>query len=821
MASDFVASTGNEVGFVKLIDPLGLPGEQGEVWSAEAPARGSPGRKVLFAVKISRTPILGGDDENYKRFANEFNILATLDHPNIVKAYTFGLHEKDGKKFPFYIMEFLGDDVDRLQDAISGPDKGHRTALLLRALLDTASALQHAHGKGLFHRDIKGSNILICKDRSENARVKLIDFGFGPLLGASEHPADPTKRDAGPVNVSSRRPPQPGKTPQHEDVWQLCYLFRDLLSSTNNLAPSDYPAASFPIDYEADAPRLHDLLKEWARDDNLAPFLMAENTDDFYHRLNEISRFFNPKTLPSSLKGAIRYFGIDELAIVGGVTPAFDAMRIPPRQLARYTDRIKKLITTEEFGALRYTRQLGFAHLVYPGAQGTRFEHAVGTYNLACHFILRLAGQAEFRRVCPDPQDLTVFLLAVLLHDVGHFPYAHQMEEFKETDLPPDSWNRLKPLAKGHVQHGRDLIERIMRRNSNEMSSLFRIDDAQLQNLVDLACPAPPANAQKLREPFQFLSQFLDGPIDLDKLDYVERDAHHCGVPYGNYLDIERIMDTLRVVSTPKVKCPKCGHERVMDALRVESTPSAAVPTIAFEKRGIGSLEQLAISRHQMYAHVYWHRAVRSAVVMFKHAVYEVQQLLDRGDDITNAFFSAGSDDRLLALLTEMTKKLADRHKGTEAENACKSVERLLYAVSGQRRELYRAVVDLIGDDNARGKYGYHYSTQRETAKRIFDKLRTDGFIVETEGLGSANVLIDCRVDNPARFEEIRIIDESGELTSLGAEVRSVRDLGEDFRLQACRVRVFVNLDALRPEYRSKDGRAKVGEAIRNTVERG
>src|ERR1019366_2762280 len=107
-----------------------------------------------------------------------------------------------------------------------------------------------------------------------------------------------------------------------------------------------------------------------------------------------------------------------------------------------------------------------------------------------------------------------------------------------------------------------------------------------------------------------FLRTLIDGPTDLDKIDYIERDAHHCGVPYGFFIDVARLNETMRILD---------------DKQKIGSM------VLVFDVRAVGSLEQFATARHQLYANVYWHRAVRSATVMFKHAFYLFQQLVGDG----------------------------------------------------------------------------------------------------------------------------------------------------------------------------------------------
>src|SRR5690606_30953703 len=106
--------------------------------------------------------------------------------------------------------------------------------------------------------------------------------------------------------------------------------------------------------------------------------------------------------------------------------PLWDTIRIDP--IAR------RIIDSPAFQRLRYIRQLGHAHLVYPGANHTRFDHAVGVYHLAQRALQALADRDGLDRL--DPVDRTLIPLAALLHDIGHYPFSHALEELEQGSIP-------------------------------------------------------------------------------------------------------------------------------------------------------------------------------------------------------------------------------------------------------------------------------------------------------------------------------------------------------------------------------------------------
>lgn len=245
------------------------------------------------------------------------------------------------------------------------------------------------------------------------------------------------------------------------------------------------------------------------------------------------------------------------------MTP-FEVVRDPLWNNIRIEADTLAVVDTPAVQRLRYVRQLGHAFLVYPGATHTRFEHALGAYHLARRALAHL--EETHGRPALDPAGLQRIKLAALLHDIGHYPFSHALEE---AGLP-----RHEGLAERHLGSG-ELALRLERLGTPVETLL---------PLIQGTSDGP-------------LAGLVSGSLDVDKLDYLSRDAWMCGVPYG-VIDVERLLTSLTYVTGP-----------------------GGGPVLALHDKGLSALESLLFAKYQMYRNVYWHHAVRSATAMFKRLV--------------------------------------------------------------------------------------------------------------------------------------------------------------------------------------------------------
>lgn len=395
--------------------------------------------------------------------------------------------------------------------------------------------------------------------------------------------------------------------------------------------------------------------------------------------------------------------------------PLWNNIRLDPLALA--------LLDTPVVQRLRYVRQLGLAFLVYPGATHSRFEHALGAYHLA-GVALRLLDERGVLAAVPA-DDPAVVRAAALLHDVGHYPFSHAVEELGVAH---------------HEQLAHDLL---------------RQGDLAAICTAALGADAPARIIALIRgrsdSPLQGL---ISGSLDLDKIEYLKRDAAMCGVPYGE-IDVDRLLNSLVLVPHP----------------------DTGALTVGVHEKGLSALESLLFAKYQMYRNVYWHHAVRSATAMYKRLVTEA---LAHGA-VDGARLARATDEGLLALLD--TPELAP------------SARRQLDGL--RQRRLHKRVMEhpaaTLGDD-----VGEWIATDYPLTRRVEDALARE------LGLRPGDLLLDYPAKTQMLGLELPMERRDGRielLTAAGWEGGiNLPRLSDELYRSARRLRVFTADRAPVPE---------------------
>ena len=218
------------------------------------------------------------------------------------------------------------------------------------------------------------------------------------------------------------------------------------------------------------------------------------------------------------------------------------------------------LVASRPLQRLRFIHQLGLTFLVFPGAEHSRFSHALGAMHLAGRLYEALCGKSDgLLPAGPRAAERRLVRAAALLHDLGHAPFSHSAEELFEGGID-------------HEQMTRRLIA------TPEIEAVFERhgDGLQTTDVIRLL-DGGGSRAERL------LAQIVSGELDVDKMDYLLRDGLYCGVRYGSY-DLERLLDTVVPLADPQ----------------------SGEWGIGVEEGGVHALEALVMARYYMFTQVYF-----------------------------------------------------------------------------------------------------------------------------------------------------------------------------------------------------------------------
>jgi HD superfamily phosphohydrolase len=257
-------------------------------------------------------------------------------------------------------------------------------------------------------------------------------------------------------------------------------------------------------------------------------------------------------------------------------------VRIPPGVDVPLTPRVRRLIDTAAFRRLAQISQLGLVSLVYPAANHTRQEHSLGVFLAAIEYLDRLGADERFVAAV-SAGDAELLLAAALLHDVGHWPFGHPIEDLHLPQFPSHEQFAHRFIVAGEVA---DVLVEDWNLDPNAVASLVAGEAA--------------SRTQRI------LRSMLSGPIDVDKIDYLMRDSLHAGVPYGRHFDRRRLVGSL------------CLNE--------------AGDGLAISDKGKTAAEMMVFARYVMFSEVYWHHAVRAATAMLQRAFYILRDAIDPDD---------------------------------------------------------------------------------------------------------------------------------------------------------------------------------------------
>jgi serine/threonine protein kinase len=592
-----------QFGDLKIVKELNH-GQQGIV----VKARNLNGK--IFAIKFyapsdTEQSIL---EQGKERFMREAKILVGLRHCNIVAAYAYGSAKFDkdwsiSNDFSrygadgtlYYIMDYVkGDSVTSLfykrfikktMKYESDPSKGTQQNLNLFEELasQVSDAMAFFHEQGIVHRDIKPDNIIYSNN--DNTFI-VVDFGFAKHFKKytkNSFPGVILRRAYLDKDTEERGLPE-------DELFDQCF-FASMLSEILEIFRPIYPRRN----YEGIKTVLNRAIG--TREQRYSTMRGFKTAIERYLCLSPCKDYnfqIGFYLVPSSRFG---YFD--------------QKLRIPFSGSVPLFAELTRIIDTKDFQRLRGVRQLGPTYFVYPGATHTRFEHSIGTFFLSLKYLETLLKNIDFLDALEDTgEGIKLVVLSALLHDIGHYPYSHWIEEID--GLPPElGLTKHEVRAKEIILAGE--VARLIRRE-------WQVDPESVCKLIQ-------GGTLTARE--ELLRSIIDSAIDADKVDYLQRDSAHCGVPYGFAFDVERLISSLWI-----------SEER---------------NKICLTEKARSSFAALIMSNVVMYQEVYWHKTTRACTAMFKRFFFEfVKEAIVGIKTISD--YLLYSDERFIQTLYTKTK---------------------------------------------------------------------------------------------------------------------------------------------------------------------
>ena len=279
---------------------------------------------------------------------------------------------------------------------------------------------------------------------------------------------------------------------------------------------------------------------------------------------------------------------------------------------------ILQIISHPVYQRLRNIHQMAFAHLVYPGAVHSRLHHSLGAYHLMCMAL----GELKSKGIEISAEEELGAKVAILLHDIGHGPFSHALEN---------------ELIKN--VHHETISLLLMQKLNSELNG-------QLAIAIDIFTS---------KHSKKFLHQLVSGQLDVDRMDYLNRDSFFTGVAEG-----------------------VIGYDRIIKMLTVKDG------NLMVEEKAIYSIEKFLVSRRLMYWQVYLHKTVVSAEMMLVKIIRRANELIVKGEKVAAAsneldFFLQNSEpDSSIELHLDTFCRLDDHDVMATIKNWCHHQDKIL-----------------------------------------------------------------------------------------------------------------------------------------------
>ena len=595
-----------------------------------------------YALKVSHINQPYSDKNTVK---NEIAALSGLRHDNIINMYFSGnVKLNSGKEVYFFVMDFIGPnaELDKYIDTLIAEKQNEKaignitlkkkndlnfvSRRVYSLLLDVINAITYIHQKdnNLVHFDIKPQNILVDK-----GRAVLTDFGsaiksgtlsdettvvVGPFTGEFCH-QDLIKRMEGVTGGRIKNLPKKDIRPKY-DIYAfgktILYILNKIYSVYSKVVSDDYLfsyihlAACRMLDGQnKQSKRARDgtvmkegdfLWEDWRSMDS-SLFQHIKYRDTWSIKI-DFEKAQSERPFPED---------IPELGAFYSKLITDDDKPIP------FSRRVKRIVENEYFRRLRFVPQLGLVDTIFPSVTHNRMEHSIGVFGNVCLFVLSLYNDPYnplFKQLI-NPKDVKSLLVASLLHDIGHFPLAHEIHEIikesKDSALEKISTEISHENIGIRLINEKDSLKNILLESEDQGGWGLNIEDLKtISSLIKYTASEENLDEDLIHNiKIRMMASILDGFIDADKMDYYRRDSSRGYLKYGSVIDSQRLITNL--------------------TFEMKSSSRTGIEfSLAVYEKGETSAESFVFARYLLYKTLYWHHTARSVRVMLGYVIKKI-----------------------------------------------------------------------------------------------------------------------------------------------------------------------------------------------------
>lgn len=500
-------------------------------------------------------------------FVNEIVNITQFTHENILKVIDGGIYNTNEINIPYIVTEYI--DGNNLEDILSMDDKNYAEIIstdddVFKFIIQILNGISYLHKREFYHCDIAPKNIFVG-NYDDYSQIIIGDLGAGITLDKTQ------------------------KNKRNDQIKVI---------GTKDYMPE---IAVKHLDEEISYEKFFELQPAWDIHSTKKTLITFINNAI---RRSECLGFseFSLTTLKKCIEGK-KYKTIDEMKadierikpinrITAEVIELSEAdsgtrKKLLPISSIIISKRINRIISHSAFARLQNIPQLLMGSTIFPGANHTRLEHSLGTYENMRKMLIEMLKKENFI-ILFDKKAIELALVSALLSSTTRFPFSFIIHELKQTNNEPKIYANLSRI---------NLLEKVLNsKQDSEESTLMEIiqeefHDISYDDLSTVICE------RKERYPtnvHQFLHSILHSTIDARVLDFLVRDSHHLGLENSiNFSDLIRFVDE---------------HNN----------------RIAIRASGVNSVEQVVAQRYWLYKSIYWNEPNRLFTVMLKHVFWEL-----------------------------------------------------------------------------------------------------------------------------------------------------------------------------------------------------